>query len=646
LEPRRTPSVSFAVQKTFAVGNAAYSAVVGDLNGDGRPDLVLANYTDNTVSVLINTTAAGSSTPSFAARQTFAVPLPAAVAVADINGDGRPDLVISDGIAEKVTVLLNMTPGGSGTVSFAAPQTFAVGSPAGDVAVGDFNGDGRPDLAVIDSGDNTVSVLLNTTPAGAGTATFAAQQTFAAGSSPDTLAVTDFSGDGRPDVVIANSGGADTVSVLLNTTPAGATTPSFAPLRTFAASDPSDVTVGDFNGDGRPDLAFAVSGSNAVGVLMNKTPAGAATLSFSSQQTFAVGSVPLALTVGDFNGDGRPDLGSVNYQGNSVSVLLNTTSAGAMSPAFAAQQTFAVGSFPRVAVTGDFNGDGRTDLAVGNIQDKTVSVLSNTTTAFSSTVPVVVGQFGSQGVWEFNRSLNTWVQLTPANASLLVADPQGDVVGEFPGHGVWLYRPAAGWGNSAINGVDATALAMDMQGDIAAEFPGYGVGEYLPAAGWRSLTPSNATLLAMDASGDVAGEFPGYGVQLFRPASGWQQINGVDATLLAMDALGDVAANFPGVGLGEYRPASAGWQVLNGVQAQALAVDALGDVAAQFQGYGVGAYLPAAGWRNLTASNAAVLAMVAGDVMAEFPGYGVWEFDQYRGWYQLTAADALALTVA
>jgi len=92
----------------------------------------------------------------------------------------------------------------------------------------------------------------------------------------------------------------------------------------------------------------------------------------------------------------------------------------------------------------------------------------------------VVGQFGSQGVWQYNRTAGTWAQLTAANASLLADDPRGDVAAEFPGAGVWLYRPAAGW--KQLNGSDATLLALESAGAVVAEFPGYGVGEYLPAA--------------------------------------------------------------------------------------------------------------------------------------------------------------------
>jgi hypothetical protein len=646
LEPRRVPSVTFTAQTTFATGNVPYAVAAADFNGDGRPDLAAVNLSNNFVSVWLNTTPAGANTPSLASQKTFAVgTFPDALAVGDFNGDGRPDLaVVCDQFKAPpiVSILLNTTPVGASTVSFAAAQTFALGNSPSKVVVADFNGDGRPDLAVLHGG-GTAYVFLNTTAAGASTVSFAAPQTFATGGEV-ALAAVDLNGDGRPDLVVAESM-LNTVSVLVNTTPTGAAVVSFAAPQTFAVgNDPSSIGVADFNGDGRPDLALANAVAGTVSVLVNTTPTGAGTISFAAQPTFASGSVPDALAVGDFDGDGRPDLAVANYRGNSVSVLLNTTPAGAATPTFAATQFFGVDAGPQDMTVGDFNGDGRPDLAtVNNLSGNTLSVLLNTTAAFASTEPVTVGQFGGQGVWEFNRAANTWLQLTAANASTLAADSSGAVAGAFPGHGVWLYRPSAGW--RQINGVDATLLAMDPLGDVAAQFPGYGVGEFLPGSGWRSLTGAKASLLAMDASGDVAGEFPGAGVWLFRPASGWKQINGTDAALLAMDPQGDLAADFPGFGVGEYLPA-AGWKLLNGTPARALAIDAHGNVTADFPGVGVGEYLPAAGWRSLTAADASLLGMGAdGLAVGEFAGFGVWEYDPYRGWHQLTAAAASLLAV-
>ena len=338
------PALSAAAQQTFTTGSNPQSVTVADVNGDGQPDLIVANAGDNTVSVLLNTTARGSTMPSFAAQQTFATGSgPQSVTVVDINGDGQPDLILTNGYDNTVSVLLNTTAPGAATPSFAAQQTFATGSNPQSVTTADINGDGKPDLIVANSNDNTVSVLLNTTAPGATAPSFASQQTFATGVYPQSVTAADVNGDGKPDLIVANRID-NTVSVLLNTTAPGASTPSFAAQQPFATgANPDSVTVADVNSDGQLDLIVANAGSGTVSVLLNTTALGAATPSFAAQQTFATGAIPISVTVADLNGDGQPDLIVTNDGSNSVSVLLNTTAPGAATPSFATQQTFAAG---------------------------------------------------------------------------------------------------------------------------------------------------------------------------------------------------------------------------------------------------------------------------------------------------------------
>ena len=359
---------------------------LGDINGDGKPDFVVSNYTSNTVQVLLNTMPSRSSTPSFASQQTFATGTnPDSVAVRDVNGDGLPDLIVANKSSNTVSVLLNTTFAGASVPSFASQVTFATGTGPAAVVLGDVNGDGRPDLIVANSGSNTVSVLLNTTPAGAGVPSFAPQVTFATGTSPVSVVLGDVNGDGKPDLIVANSG-SNTASVLLNTTTPGASSPSFASQQTFATgSIPDSVALGDVNSDGQPDLIVANSGSNTVSVLLNTTTLGASTPSFASQETFATGSNPAAVAVGDLNGDGKPDLAVANSGSGTVSVLLDTTTPGSSVASFTAQQAFAVGGSPVAVALSDVNEDGKRDILVANSGSNTVSVLVNTTAAGSST---------------------------------------------------------------------------------------------------------------------------------------------------------------------------------------------------------------------------------------------------------------------
>ena len=478
-------ALSFAPQQTFAVGTHPRSVAVGDFNGDGRPDLAVTNASDSTVSVLL-----GNGAGSFGSQQTFAVGSgPFSVAVGDFNGDGRPDLAVTNDSDSTVSVLL-----GNGAGSFGSQQTFAVGNTPTSVAVGDFNGDGKPDLAVTNQSDSTVSVLL-----GHGDGTFAAQPTLAVGSTPRSVAVGDFNGDGKPDLAVANAGDS-TVSVLL-----GNGAGSFGSQQTFAVGNsPVSVAVGDFNGDGRPDLAVANASDSTVSVLLGN---GAG--SFGSQQTFAVGSGPVSVAVGDFNGDGRPDLAVTNDSDDTVGVLLGN---GAGS--FGSQQTFAVGNTPTSVAVGDFNGDGKPDLAIANFFDKTVSALTNTSTGFSSARrggagSVLIDQLRLTGPSLAGDRLAELFNTTAAVVSVggwqlqgsgggFGTIPQGTVI---PAHGHLLLT---GPGNSySLSGYAASNGELFDTGWSLAQ-PAFG--------GVRLVAPGGAVIDRVGFAGAPAGFFAGTGL--------------------------------------------------------------------------------------------------------------------------------------
>jgi hypothetical protein len=379
---------SFADQQTVAIGagTGPVSTAIGDLNGDGQPDLVVTNYSDNSVSILLNTTAPGATTFSFAAPVTFTTgDAPQSVKIADFNGDGKPDLAVANSSSDNLSVLLNTTATGAASPSFSGATSFATGFIPFTVSVADLNGDGLPDLIAPNFGDNSVSVLLNTTAPGSLTPSFSTQESFPTGNAATSVSVSDLNGDGLPDLAVTNYGDG-TVSVLLNTTVPGASSVSFAPGQTVPnVPGAAFVTSGDMNGDGKLDLVIAEYGTNNVAVLLNTTAPGATTIGFQAPEFFAVGSDPFSVAIGDLNGDSVPDLATANSgtlsstTPGTVSVLLNTSLLG-VPPSFTVQQTLATGSFPAAVAAGDLNGDGKPDLIVADAGTNTLTVFMNTTT--------------------------------------------------------------------------------------------------------------------------------------------------------------------------------------------------------------------------------------------------------------------------
>src|SRR5665213_2408091 len=376
-------TTDIAAKVGFA-GTNPVSVAIGDLDGDGKPDLVVANYAGNTVSVYRNTSASGSITAaSFTVMVVFATGVyPSSVAIGDLDGDGKPDMAVTNQSDNTVSIYRNTSASGSITAaSFAAKVNFATGGYPFSVAIGDLDGDGKPDLAVANFSGSTVSVLRNTSGSGSITpSSFAAKVDFAVGTDPQIIVIGDLDGDGKPDLDVVNAGN-NTVSVLHNTSGSGSiTAASFAAKVDFATGNyPQSVAIGDLDGDGKPDLAVANYSDNTVSVFRNTSASGSITsASFAAKVDLATGAGPYGVAIGDLNGDGKPDLAVANQSDNMVSVLRNTSASGSITSAsFAAKADFATGSTPYMVAIGDLDGDGKPDLAVANQGGSTISILRN-----------------------------------------------------------------------------------------------------------------------------------------------------------------------------------------------------------------------------------------------------------------------------
>jgi len=355
-----------AAGSPVAAGSSPGSVVVGDLNGDGKTDLAIANFGSNNVTVLFGN-GSGGFTPASGCPFTVGT-APTSIAIGDFNGDGIPDLAVVNSGDNTVSLMLGNGSGGF-TVKLGpihlpkVHRLVATGGYPQSIKVADFNGDGNADLAVADYGGGDVTVLLGN---GAAAFTPSAGSPFPAGTNPFSLTVADFNGDGHADIAVANQG-SNNVTLLLGDGTGGFTQAAGSPF--VVDNHPNSVATGDFNGDGKPDLAIANKADNTVTVLLGNGSGG---FTAAAGSPFASGMGPFSIAVGDMNGDGKLDLVVAGATNGDVTVLLGNGSGG-----FAAEtgSPFQAGLTSVSVAIGDFNGDGRADVAVANLGSNNVTIL-------------------------------------------------------------------------------------------------------------------------------------------------------------------------------------------------------------------------------------------------------------------------------
>ena len=292
----------------FGPGPPPVGIIAADFNLDGKIDLAVTISGGSTVAILIGDGHGGFSS-TFGANVTGAYLLVSA----DFNLDGKPDLAVGGGSGNPVSVLLG---DGHGNFSLASGSPLSVPSSFG-LTVGDFNLDGKPDLAVATLHSSSAYIFLGN---GSGGFSPAPGSPIAIAGTPDFFATADFNGDGKPDLAVSNNGSQGMTILLGNGN--GSFTP--APGSPIAiGSELGQVVAADFNLDGKPDLASIRNSSNDVTILLGD---GAGGFPPSSVTTVTVADAPVWLAIADFNRDGRPDFAASDTFINKISVELNTCS--------------------------------------------------------------------------------------------------------------------------------------------------------------------------------------------------------------------------------------------------------------------------------------------------------------------------------
>ena len=374
---------------------------LSDLNGDGKLDLVVTLWggnfgpiidgkipnpphlnpttqqvtTQGSVAVLL-----GNGDGSFAQPHYYLVGTrPVSTKAADLTGDGKKDLVVTNGVTSTISLLK-----GNGDGTFQTAIDLPSGVAPNMLAIADLNGDGKPDIAATNNGDATVGVYINnSTP---GNINFAAQVAYPVGLNPAGVVSGDFNHDGNIDLAVLNNGdyftfsSPTTITVLLGNGD-GTVTPQPAQI-VWNHNGGDALAVGDFSGTGRLDLAVANFGYASANELRIMRGNGDGT--FTPAESYGIGEGAEDIKVADFNGDGVVDLITCDLNDDTITVLAGKGDGTFVSSVDASSDKpvpfgFPAFGYPTFVDVGDLNRDGKPDIVTGNIFNRTVTVLQNTT---------------------------------------------------------------------------------------------------------------------------------------------------------------------------------------------------------------------------------------------------------------------------
>jgi hypothetical protein len=373
---------SFAPMTQFDIDVGLQSSLMGDFDGDGKLDLVTIAFSTNQITIFPNTSTPG--TISFGPGITIPTTTNLnEIALGDIDGDGMLDIIVANYQSVEdadSTASVYRNTSSPGEISFGTPASFFVGFFPTCVAVDDIDGDGKTDVVAVSFGDAMVSVLRNTSSPGV--VSFDDASTFdTGGGTPHTIALGDLDGDNLPEMAVTNAD-LEEVEIFRNESSAGAISFADPELFQYSADDgethiqPLFIAFGDMDGDGSLDLLVGDYGSN-IFAARNAHP-GTGTIAFDEPALFVKGEGLGAASLCDVNGDGRPDIVVGNSGDNTISVFENVGSPGSITnSSFASHIDFSASEYPIRIAAGDLDGDGHPELAAPSFYDGSVSIHRN-----------------------------------------------------------------------------------------------------------------------------------------------------------------------------------------------------------------------------------------------------------------------------
>jgi gliding motility-associated-like protein len=374
-------------QFDFNADKGLYDLCMCDFDGDNRTDIATASDNSTAIKFLANT----STGPGNINFNTAAPSIPLGtrsihVKCGDLNGDGKPDMVITEGGDGNRIFIFKNNSTGAGNFAFGTQALTLTGRKTKRIEIADLDGDGKPEVIVTDQGSNVLSVLPNTSTLASITFGATVNYTVTGAGTTDGITVDDFNGDGKIDVAVSQFlTSASNVYVIANSSTSGNI--SFGPQTTLnLGGTVVNLRAGDLDGDSKPDIAASQLLNSAISIYRNTSTG---SISFAAPQSVTTDIRPWGIDFGDLDGDGKADIVVPSLTKNVLTILNNTSSPGSLS---FVRQIISTTYINRHTAIGDLDTDGKPDIAFTSIDDNTNSIEASKVSVFRNRncmIPVV-----------------------------------------------------------------------------------------------------------------------------------------------------------------------------------------------------------------------------------------------------------------